>query len=141
MRYPVPCECGRVVKAAETEAGLTLRCACGRDVAVPSLRELRNDPGRIPTARMQEADRSAPRIIGAILIAVGLALSCLNSAADPNGGHSSGVLFVSWVVSLLATAGSALITHSKGFPVWVTVLFAIFCPCAAVVILFLPDRA
>ena len=40
----------------------------------------------------------------------------------------------------LASAGAALIMHSKGNPIWLTVLVALLCPCAANVFLFFPDR-
>jgi hypothetical protein len=146
VKYPVPCECGKTLRVTATQAGMTLRCECGRDVEVPSLRQLRHDPdGPVPTARLREVDRSAPRVIGTMLIVVGLALSCLSTyVLFPDlrdQGDRAGSVLVGWVVSLLASAGSALITHSKGFPVWATVLLALICPCAAVVILFLPDRA
>lgn len=51
MTYHVPCECGKHLQVDAVQAGATVRCRCGRDVAVPSLSELRRLSGEDPYAR------------------------------------------------------------------------------------------
>ena len=41
MHYFVPCECGKNVAVAATQAGCMLRCECGRSLTVPPLSGLR----------------------------------------------------------------------------------------------------
>lgn len=41
MSYRLPCDCGRPVPVAATDAGTTARCPCGRAVEVPPLHQLR----------------------------------------------------------------------------------------------------
>jgi len=41
MNFQLPCECGQRVVISEGMAGTSVRCACGRTVAVPSLGEIR----------------------------------------------------------------------------------------------------
>lgn len=80
MRYLLPCECGRKVPVAATQAGETVVCECGRSHVAPKLRELRQLESH------QEAE-TAPRragwstrqgvlfVVGALLLIVaGLAL-------------------------------------------------------------------
>src|SRR5687768_8182701 len=45
MQYQISCECGGSVTAPEAAAGTAVRCACGRSVVIPSLRELRRLAG------------------------------------------------------------------------------------------------
>ena len=45
MNYSATCECGTVIPVTSGEAGADKRCACGRAVSVPSLRELRQQVG------------------------------------------------------------------------------------------------
>src|SRR5947208_3547697 len=45
MPYRIACECGESVTVAETAAGTTALCRCGRKVVIPSLRELRRQAG------------------------------------------------------------------------------------------------
>jgi hypothetical protein len=48
MKYPVPCECGQIHRVAATLAGSQLACACGREVAIPSLSKLKANAGQAP---------------------------------------------------------------------------------------------
>jgi hypothetical protein len=41
MEYQVACDCGKVLWVSEGQAGSSASCACGREVRVPSLSELR----------------------------------------------------------------------------------------------------
>ncbi|MBW3596492.1 MAG: hypothetical protein KY475_04360 [Planctomycetes bacterium] len=41
MQYLLPCECGRRVPVATSQAGETVVCECGRSLTAPKLRELR----------------------------------------------------------------------------------------------------
>ncbi|HEX4613978.1 MAG TPA: hypothetical protein VH092_37700 [Urbifossiella sp.] len=55
MEYRVTCGCGKALTVRSGDAGATLRCACGRDVEVPSLHQLRLSAG-------EEALTPVPRI-------------------------------------------------------------------------------
>ncbi|MFO0798131.1 MAG: hypothetical protein U0804_11705 [Gemmataceae bacterium] len=46
MDYRVTCGCGAAVPVRAGQAGTVRRCACGRDVEVPSLHELRQAAGQ-----------------------------------------------------------------------------------------------
>ncbi|HYH64005.1 MAG TPA: hypothetical protein VD866_04835 [Urbifossiella sp.] len=46
MEYRVTCGCGAAVPVRAGDAGSVRRCACGRDVEVPSLHELRESAGQ-----------------------------------------------------------------------------------------------
>ncbi len=48
MSYSTACECGATHAVAATQAGTTLRCACGRSVTVPALSVLRQAAGQTP---------------------------------------------------------------------------------------------
>lgn len=45
MRYEVRCECGKVRAVGASDAGALLSCACGREVEVPPLHQLRAAAG------------------------------------------------------------------------------------------------
>ncbi len=42
--YQIPCECGRIHDVARTQAGSAVTCECGKEVAIPTLRELSQFP-------------------------------------------------------------------------------------------------
>jgi hypothetical protein len=48
MDFRVPCECGQDVVVSERSAGARVECACGREVRVPALHELRVSAGLPP---------------------------------------------------------------------------------------------
>lgn len=51
MAFALSCPCGNQVEVSEAQAGSWAKCSCGRDVPVPSLRELRQGPASSsPTA-------------------------------------------------------------------------------------------
>ena len=67
MEYLVLCQCGQKVPVKVQDAGTTIRCACGRDVAVPSLSRLWTMSGigayearAIDTVRRMLAEKSLP---------------------------------------------------------------------------------
>ncbi|MBN1590740.1 MAG: hypothetical protein JW888_14600 [Pirellulales bacterium] len=41
-KYLLPCECGKNIPVESVQAGQTVRCACGRDMDVPTLLKLRS---------------------------------------------------------------------------------------------------
>jgi hypothetical protein len=45
MNYSVTCGCGRIRAVEATQAGSTLKCACGRSITVPLLSTLRSTAG------------------------------------------------------------------------------------------------
>ena len=140
MKYSVPCECGRRVAVTADRAGLTARCECDRDVTVPSLSELRrgeDQVGRPPGGR--EADRSGPRMLGVMLILSGLLLSCVTSNVLAGGLSLAERVAVAWTVSIVAMIGTFLIALSKRWSVLSSVIVAVACPLAGLVILFLAD--
>lgn len=56
--YMVSCSCGGQLAVEPGQAGETLRCECGRQVAVPTLRRLRELP-RADEARGEASDTAA----------------------------------------------------------------------------------
>jgi hypothetical protein len=68
--YTVECECGRRLEVAAGAAGSRLGCACGREVAVPSLRELRlrAGPGPEPDVEVPPDDAPGFSFLGLTLV-------------------------------------------------------------------------
>jgi hypothetical protein len=67
MAYFVNCPCGERLAVKATIAGSTIQCACGRDVPVPRLSELRQAAGQgafeagiVDTIRRMIADGELP---------------------------------------------------------------------------------
>jgi hypothetical protein len=56
-KYLVPCTCGKSVAVDASQAGLQIRCECGNELDVPTMRGLR----QLPTAEAGPADASAQR--------------------------------------------------------------------------------
>lgn len=63
MQYRIYCECGESVTVAETAAGTSAPCRCGRTVVIPSLRELRRLAG------VPESSPSPEMAVEALLLA------------------------------------------------------------------------
>ncbi len=42
--YQIPCECGRTHDIARTQAGSSIACECGKEIMIPTLRELSQFP-------------------------------------------------------------------------------------------------
>jgi hypothetical protein len=63
MAFLIACECGEQLAVGEGAAGTTVHCPCGRAVAVPPLRELRQRPrvedGRTPARAAEAAPATA----------------------------------------------------------------------------------
>jgi hypothetical protein len=65
MAYSISCPCGMQVEVSEAQAGAWVTCSCGRNVSVPSLRELRNPRPSAPATGIRDslpppASSSAP---------------------------------------------------------------------------------
>jgi hypothetical protein len=143
MAFILGCECGRGVRVEATQAGMTVPCPkCGRSLPVPSLGELR----RISLAPDAPRDRSESgegtatlRIVGVALFLMAFALSfVVGFAAVPFARDGASITPFRLVTSILAIVGALLIIRSKGYPWVVSAVIGLLCPCAAVLILFLP---
>jgi len=59
IEYLLPCSCGEKLVVDRSQAGLSKRCTCGRDVTVPTLRGLeqleRAAPAEETIARIRQA--------------------------------------------------------------------------------------
>lgn len=53
--YQIPCECGNVVSVTANQSGTNVTCACGRELPVPSLRELIQTYGPVEETARDEA--------------------------------------------------------------------------------------
>jgi hypothetical protein len=84
MRYLLPCECGRKLPVATSQAGDTLTCECGRSLTAPKLRDLRQLE---PTTDAEPAKRR--RL---------------------TWSHSQGILFSAGLVLVLLTGLVLLVT-------------------------------
>ena len=61
QQYPVTCLCGKTVLVGEAQAGSSMPCGCGAELAVPKLRELRKlAPVAESTAEAPAAAASSP---------------------------------------------------------------------------------
>jgi hypothetical protein len=53
--YALPCSCGKSIDVERSQAGLSVRCACGREVEVPTIRGLAQlEPSSHPTTTEPE---------------------------------------------------------------------------------------
>ena len=57
-QYLLPCSCGKLARVQASQAGQSLRCKCGRTLAVPTLRQLRQLPPT-PDAEGDAAPKAA----------------------------------------------------------------------------------
>lgn len=85
--YLLPCTCGETVPVATSQAGETVACACGRALAVPTMREVR---------RLQPAPNDQP------------------AAPRPSWSALQGVLFVTGILLLLIGSAIAIILFYYG---------------------------
>jgi hypothetical protein len=88
MTFVIDCACGHRLRVTEGDAGATVPCACGRAIAVPSLRELRDFPVEAEAVPYESAARRALRIAllaAAVTVFAGVAL-LLSAAATAYGG-------------------------------------------------------
>ncbi len=79
--YQLPCSCGAIATVSTAQAGDTLRCECGRELVVPTMRGLRElQPAEAPrTSRGTKATTWDDRNRVTFLLIVG-AITCLASA-------------------------------------------------------------
>jgi hypothetical protein len=78
MRYLLPCECGRQIPIATSQAGETLSCECGRSPTAPKLRELRQLPAA-PDSDAPPPSRGAWTRQQGVVFASGLILFLLGA--------------------------------------------------------------
>jgi hypothetical protein len=81
MQIRIPCECGRELTAEPTQAGLQLKCTCGRTVQVP--------PWRRP---LSGADNPLPQPARSGLTALGWTFLLLGAAAVATAGLATDTL-------------------------------------------------
>jgi hypothetical protein len=122
---------------------MTVPCPkCGRQLSVPSLGELRRISlaPEAPRDRSESGEETATlRIVGVALFLMAFALSfVVGFAAVPFARDGASITPFRLVTSLLAIVGAVLIIRSKGYPWVVSAVIGLLCPCAAVLILFLP---
>ena len=150
MAFQVPCGCGRTVSATAGDAGATLRCPCGRDVAVPDLHALRQLE---PVAATAPAPALGPRaelrrrgttfaIGGLVLFAASLlGARALRGTAFVQSGAAFFVYILCFMLMWLGTlAGASCWAAAKGYPRRTAVLLAILGPSGWILALLLPNR-
>ena len=70
-KYQLPCSCGKLVLVEPIQAGETVRCECGNELEVPTMRLIRLLPRAPRTEPARAARRSWPLMYG-LLFAAGL---------------------------------------------------------------------
>lgn len=70
--YALPCTCGKSVDVDRSQAGLAVRCACGRELEVPTIRGLANLESRVDS-QVAPASTWGPRQ-GVMFLGVAIAL-------------------------------------------------------------------
>jgi hypothetical protein len=143
MQFKVPCECGRQLTVGAGDAGVMLRCECGRDVQVPGLRELR---ASVPESKLTKATQPGNlyilRIVGPLILAVAFVWQCL--APFPFLGvyvrDRETWLWLMLSYSFLYFAGFIVWAAGKGYRPLYGVLLAILGPIGLIVLIFFPSR-
>jgi hypothetical protein len=160
MAFKIMCSCGHPTLVTTGDAGATVRCPCGKDVAVPDLHALRQlKPVSMPTARNASAvvDPSTLRLRAMVVALAGTCVLVLGTATLLVLGQSttktdqlvtafswislfSGLAF--WFSMLVATV---LLSRAKRLSFssslgCASLLVYLFGPLAFVVMLMLPDR-
>ncbi|HET6880317.1 MAG TPA: hypothetical protein VFI31_09190 [Pirellulales bacterium] len=77
-RYLLPCQCGKKSEVDANQAGLTVRCACGAELAVPAMR------GLATLEKVESAPAAAP------------------TSAAPAWGARQGVMFLGAAILIVA---------------------------------------
>ncbi|MEN6458779.1 MAG: hypothetical protein ABFC63_07600 [Thermoguttaceae bacterium] len=89
IQYYVPCPCGEKIAVRVTQAGESLRCACGAEVVVPSRRELQflnhsaPNENRSPRRVASWTGRHRRIFIGCVVFAISMALFAWLRATQP----------------------------------------------------------
>lgn len=73
-KFLLPCDCGRSVAVEVTQAGQRVTCSCGKQLAVPSLRAIRQLPPATNVSNPQKARLPTWNPIKGVLFAVGAVL-------------------------------------------------------------------
>jgi hypothetical protein len=74
LAYLLPCACGQKVEVDSTQAGLTVRCSCGRTLDVPTMRHLGELEriGSEPRAASTWGPRQGYTLVGVLVALLGL---------------------------------------------------------------------
>jgi hypothetical protein len=80
--YLLPCPCGKKNEIDSSQAGLSVRCACGADLAVPTMR------GLAALERVENAPRDEPAELG------------------PTWGAEQGMIFLGSTILIVAALGA-----------------------------------
>ena len=80
MTFRLPCVCGGQVKVTEAMAGASATCACGREITIPSLNELRRpdssalpppsdgaEANPIPVRENPDTETAKPSVMGNVI--------------------------------------------------------------------------
>jgi hypothetical protein len=106
MEYPIRCDCGQLVSVPEAAAGSSVTCPCGRDLAVPSLSELKRQVGFA-------AYKPPPQVIIQHLLAAGELPPPACLGCGSNAGRT---------INTVAECERAW-TKGTGIPGWIPFLF------------------
>ena len=129
---PLPCECGQHILVTEGMAGASVRCPCGRTIAVPSLGEIRRLAGRdLDIAHTAATDPTADNALlqpsSAVLYGAMVAWTCF----------VAGPVLVLLLLSAnwLTAFGFAVVVVGH---VWLFTQIYVGNPVAALVVLLIP---
>lgn len=91
--YLLPCQCGQSVEVRSSQAGLTVSCTCGRELAVPTVGGLRQLPQKAAPGGEPRAAWGARQgaLLALLLLAAALALGGLYQVWHPPEFPYSGV--------------------------------------------------
>src|SRR5437879_5830084 len=111
MEFPLRCDCGKDLVATDGMAGMSIPCACGRAVRVPSLREMRrHGPGyRSDEIQLSDAEVAEPLRDHAVTLLLMLEVGWILLTGLP-------LIAFSWVFGSPLTAAGALVL--VGSQVW-----------------------
>src|SRR5262245_157445 len=131
MEFPLRCDCGKELVATDGMAGMRIACACGREVRVPSLGEMRRQgPGhRADEVSLPEAETVEPLQRTSTVLLYGLIVGWMCLAGLPL------VVFASFYGGPVAGVGALFSFIGQ---VWLFTQVFAGNPTAALIILFIP---